>query len=146
VRVSSKGEYGLRALVDLAVNGRGGQPVQVKDIARRQAMPEEYLGQLMVTLRRSGLVRSVRGAAGGYLLARPPDAITVADVVEVLEGPFSLVDEPAERGDRRSDPSISRAIREVWNEANRAAQAVLRGTTIQDIADRESAAAHTYHI
>jgi Rrf2 family protein len=147
VKISSKGDYGLRALVDLAQHYEAGAPVQVKDIARRQMIPEEYLGQLMVGLRRAGLVHSVRGAAGGYLLARPPAEITVAQVLETLEGPLALVDglsgpPPAEGG--RRGPGT--AIRDLWWEATQAAMAVLRGMTVQDLSLRESAQSHTYHI
>jgi Rrf2 family protein len=146
VKISSKGDYGLRALVDLAQHYEAGAPIQVKDIARRQMIPEEYLGQLMVGLRRAGLVHSVRGAAGGYLLARPPSEMTVAQVLETLEGPLALVDGlsgPAAEGGRRG-PGV--AIRELWWEATQAALAVLRGMTIQDLSLRESAQSHTYHI
>ena len=146
MKISSKGDYGLRALVDLAQHYEAGAPVQVKDIARRQMIPEEYLGQLMVGLRRAGLVHSVRGAAGGYLLARPPAEITVAQVLETLEGPLALVDglsgAPADGG--RRGPGA--AIRELWWEATQAALTVLRGITVQDLSLRESAQSHTYHI
>lgn len=143
MKISSKGDYGLRALVDLAQHFDANAPVQVKDIARRQQIPEEYLGQLMVGLRRAGLVHSVRGAAGGYLLARPPGEITVAQVVETLEGSLALVDGLAERAGIRG-PGI--AIRDLWAEATQAALVVLRGVTIQDLCDRESSHSHMYHI
>jgi Rrf2 family protein len=146
VKISSKGDYGLRALVDLAQHHEPGVPVQVKDIARRQHVPEEYLGQLMVGLRRAGLVHSVRGAAGGYLLARPPAEITVAQVLETLEGPLSLADgltgPPAAEGRR----APGAAIRELWWEATQAALRVLQSVTLQDLSVRESAQTHTYHI
>ena len=100
MKISTKGDYGLRALVELAQQFETREPVQVKDIARRQRIPEEYLGQLMVGLRRAGLVHSVRGAAGGYLLARPPAEITVAQVLDTLEGPLTLVDGVSERSTR----------------------------------------------
>jgi Rrf2 family cysteine metabolism transcriptional repressor len=147
VKISSKGEYGLRALVDLAQHRDVGAPVQVKDIAKRQGIPEEYLGQLMVGLRRAGLVNSVRGAAGGYLLARPAAEITVAQVLGTLEGPLALVDGLTERPQK--DPSRrgpGGAIRELWWEATQAALAVLSAVTVQDLSAREAAQSHTYHI
>ena len=147
MKISSKGDYGLRALVDLAQNFDAGEPIQVKDIARRQRIPEEYLGQLMVGLRRAGLVHSVRGAGGGYLLARPPAEITVAQVLETLEGPLALVDGLADRsqpeGVRRGPGG---AIRQLWWEATQAALTVLSGMTVHDLSLRESAQSHTYHI
>ena len=147
MKISSKGDYGLRALVDLAQNFDAGEPIQVKDIARRQRIPEEYLGQLMVGLRRAGLVHSVRGAGGGYLLARPPGEITVAQVLETLEGPLALVDGLTDRsppeGARRAPGG---AIRELWWEATQAALNVLRRATVEDLRLRELAQSHTYHI
>lgn len=143
MKISSKGDYGLRALVDLALHHEAGAPVQVKDIARRQHVPEEYLGQLMVGLRRAGLVHSVRGAAGGYLLARPPAEITIAQVLETLEGSLALVDGLTERPAGRGPGS---AIRALWWDATQAALTVLQGTTVADLATRESAQPHTYYI
>jgi Rrf2 family protein len=97
----------------------------------------------MVGLRRAGLVHSVRGAAGGYLLARPPSEITVAQVLETLEGPLALVDGLTERP---SSHGPGAAIRELWWEATQAALAILTGVTIQDLMQREAAQSHTYHI
>jgi Rrf2 family transcriptional regulator, cysteine metabolism repressor len=142
VKISTKGDYGLRALVELAQQFETREPVQVKDIARRQRIPEEYLGQLMVGLRRAGLVHSVRGAAGGYLLARPPAEITVAQVLATLEGPLALVDGPSERNTR----GPGGAIRELWWEATQAATRVLSACSIEDLRVRELAQSHTYHI
>jgi Rrf2 family cysteine metabolism transcriptional repressor len=142
VKISTKGDYGLRALVELAQQFETREPVQVKDIARRQRIPEEYLGQLMVGLRRAGLVHSVRGAAGGYLLARPPAEITVAQVLDTLEGPIALVDGLSERNTR----GPGGAIRELWWEATQAATRVLSACSIEDLRVRELAQSHTYHI
>ncbi|MBM4417344.1 MAG: Rrf2 family transcriptional regulator [Chloroflexi bacterium] len=143
MKISTKGDYGLRALVDLAGQYDAQVAVQVKDIARRQSVPEEYLGQLMVGLRRAGFVRSIRGASGGYLLARQPADITVAEVLETLEGSLALVDglteEPRDRG-----PGSS--IRRLWWEATGAALSVLRATTVGDLAARDASRAITYHI
>ena len=143
MKISSKGDYGLRALVDLAQHFDASTPVQVKDIARRQHIPEEYLGQLMVGLRRAGLVHSVRGAAGGYVLAHPPAEITVAQVLETLEGSLALVDGLSERPTGRGPGS---AIRELWWETTQASLEILRRTTVGDLATREAAQSHTYYI
>ena len=143
MKISSKGDYGLRALVDLAMHFDSSAPVQVKDIARRQSIPEEYLGQLMVGLRRAGLVHSVRGASGGYHLARSPSEITVAQVLETLEGSLALVDGMSERPAVRGPGG---AIRELWWDATQAALTILQATSIQDLCTRESAHSHMYHI
>jgi Rrf2 family iron-sulfur cluster assembly transcriptional regulator len=83
--LSTKGRYGLRAIVDLAAHSEEG-PVSIHSIALRQNITEKYLEQLIGKLKRAGLVTSIRGASGGYLLARPPEQISVGDVLLVLEG------------------------------------------------------------
>jgi len=82
---TSKVDYALRALLDLASQPPG-RPAQSREIASRQSIPESYLNQLLVVLRRAGLVKSVRGAAGGYVLGRDPQSIRAADVVRTLHG------------------------------------------------------------
>src|SRR5690242_18874885 len=86
MRLSSKTDYGLRALIDLALH-EGGLPVQSHDIAMRQGIPESYLNQLLILLRRAGLIRSLRGPQGGHHLARPVRAISIADIIGALDGP-----------------------------------------------------------
>ena len=93
---SAKTAYGLVALIDIACSEPGGGPLRGAEIARRQEIPERYLEQMLATLRRAGFLRSVRGPRGGYLLARPPAEISVAEVVACLEG------DPG--SDRRGDP------------------------------------------
>ncbi|MFN3648346.1 MAG: RrF2 family transcriptional regulator [Armatimonadota bacterium] len=92
---TSKVDYALRALLDLAAQPPG-RPAQSREIAGRQNIPESYLNQLLVILRRAGLVRSVRGAAGGYVLGREPRQLTVADVLSALHGGNFLGEAPAE--------------------------------------------------
>jgi Rrf2 family protein len=86
---TSKLDYALRALLDLATQPPG-RPAQSREIASRQDVPESYLNQLLVILRRAGLVRSVRGAGGGYILNREPHQVTVIELVEALHGPDFL--------------------------------------------------------
>lgn len=92
---TSKVDYALRALLDLAAHPTG-RPAQSREIAARQEIPESYLNQLLVVLRRAELVRSVRGAAGGYTLGKEPRHITVGAVIEALHGPGFLGELPAE--------------------------------------------------
>lgn len=89
--ITSKVDYALRALLDLAGQPPG-TPAQSREIAARQEIPESYLNQLLVILRRAGLVRSVRGASGGYVLGREPQRLTLADVFEALHGKDFLRD------------------------------------------------------
>ncbi|NLZ53688.1 MAG: Rrf2 family transcriptional regulator [Thermoanaerobacteraceae bacterium] len=91
MKLSTKGRYGLRAMYDLALN-YGNEPISLKSIAQRQEISEYYLEQLMAILKKAGLVQSIRGAYGGYLLTRKPSEITVGDVLRALEGPIGLVD------------------------------------------------------
>ncbi len=87
MKVSSKGHYGLLALTELADNYRQRRAVQVKEIAGNQQIPLQYLGQIMVLLKRGHLVNAARGPSGGYMLARPPETISVKEILAVLEGP-----------------------------------------------------------
>ena len=91
MKLSTRGRYGIHAMYDLARYHQS-EPQSIKAIAERQNIPEAYLEQLIAVLRRSGLVTSVRGAQGGYLLARPPGEITVGQVLRALEGDLALVD------------------------------------------------------
>lgn len=97
MKLSTKGRYGSRAMLDLAIHyNETGAPVALSGIAERQGISEEYLEQIFSSLRRSGLVESVRGAQGGYKLGRPADKITVGDILRVLEGSLAPVDCVAE--------------------------------------------------
>ena len=91
MKLSTRGRYGIHAMYELALNADAG-PVPIKAIAERQDVPEAYLEQLMAVLKRAGLVTSARGAQGGYALSRPPEAITVGQVLRALEGGLNLVD------------------------------------------------------
>lgn len=92
MKLSTKGRYGLRALIDLAVHSQGGTPVSIMSISARQDLSERYLEQLMAMLKKAGIVRSIRGAGGGYVLARDAGDISVGDVLRALEGKLDPVD------------------------------------------------------
>ncbi len=147
VKLSMRSDYGARAVIDLACRyGEG--PVQSADIAAREAIPEAYLEQLLTTLRRAGLIRSSRGPRGGHELAREPSAISFADVISALDGPFLSLDCLGE-ADGRVDSAASGAItREVWQDVAEAAHRVLASTTIDSLVRRHRARAQRvmYHI
>ncbi len=125
--VSSKGNYGLRAVLDLALHyGEG--VVQSAEIASRQDIPESYLVQLLNPLRNAGLVRSVRGRKGGHELIRRPEEITVGAVLEVLEGPVQLAAEDKEVADGAPD-----VLRDVYEEMEAAVEEVLGTVTFGDL-------------
>ena len=134
MRISSRGEYGMRALLDLAQ--RYGNPVISADIASRQQIPEAYLNQLLITLRKAGLVRSTRGPKGGHALAYPPDRITLADAVVVLEGGYS----PVENLDVPLSPEAppeAGILRDVWRQIDAVIGQVLETTTLDDLCQRK---------
>jgi len=131
MKVSTRAEYGIRALIDLAqLYGQG--PVQSHEIARRQGLPEPYLNQLMTTLRRAGLVQSKRGPNGGHMLARPPERITVGEAFLALEGsiaPWLCVEET----DAPCIYASGCGLRPVWQAVKAATEEVLNRTTLADI-------------
>ena len=142
MRLSIKGDYGMRAMLDLAERvGQG--PVQSEGIAKRQGISEAYLDQLLTQLRRAGLVRSVRGPKGGHELAKPADQITLNEVLTALEGDYLAImpDADAEL------PSV-KVQREVWQRVRDAAETILNGMTVRALLERqiEMAAHARYYI
>ena len=89
MKISTKGRYALRLMLDLAIHGGEGQPVSLRDVARRQQLSDKYLEQIVTPLAKAGLVRSVRGAGGGYLLNRAPADYTVGEILREAEGTLS---------------------------------------------------------
>jgi Rrf2 family transcriptional regulator, cysteine metabolism repressor len=132
MRLSIKGDYGVRAMLDLAERvGQG--PVQSEGIARRQAISEAYLDQLLTLLRRAGLVRSTRGPRGGHELSRPPQDITLTEVLGALEGDFLSI-----APDTTSDLSSVKVQHEVWQKVRSEAQRILDATTLQALLERQN--------
>lgn len=129
LELTCKCEYCLLALLELAAVYTSQQPLQIRQIAARQSIPERYLEQLLLTLKRGGLVQSQRGMNGGYRLARKPESISLLDVLNCIEG------ETPSQGDRSShasEPGCS-VIHEVWEESHQAAHDVLSQYTLQDL-------------
>jgi Rrf2 family protein len=133
MRISTKGDYGVRALVELA-HHYGEGPIQSAEIAGRQGIPEPYLDQLLTTLRRAGIIRSVRGPQGGHALIREPYELKLSEALMVLEGslsPINCLDEPD--GCSKTDC----VQREVYQEVRDATLKILDGVTIGEMASRE---------
>jgi Rrf2 family cysteine metabolism transcriptional repressor len=144
---NAKVEYALRAVLELATREAEGA-VQSREIAARQAIPEPYLDQLLSTLRRAGMVRSIRGPAGGYVLSRKPHQITVGDVVRACNGQECLnTAPPAEAASSLTSACVVRDIRE---RVDRAVAHLLEETSIQDLAEQrrrlEESRAAMFHI
>ena len=137
MRISTRCRYAINALVRLALS-YGGAPVQAREIALFGSIPLKYLETVMHDLRQAGLVTSLRGKNGGYTLARPPEAITFAQVREVIDGPFSDDRMPvAGQADALVEP--------VWRDVRRAVRGVLAGATIAASAER-ARSQHMYSI
>ena len=143
MKVGSKGFYGILAMADLAQNHKGGQPTQVKDIARRQKIPEEYLGQIMVLLKRANLVHGMRGPGGGYHLIRPPESITVSEILTVLEGSLMGMELRSQKSRLASSVTARRLI-ETWIRAVEAAEKILEEMTLADLCRAEEQAQMYY--
>ncbi len=133
MKVGSKSFYGLLALADLVQTYKSRTPVQVKEIAKRQQIPEEYLGQIMVLLKRGNLVHGTRGPGGGYLLARPAENITVNEVLKILEGPLLSVDPRSQRGRLPSSSLVAQRLISAWMKAVEASEKVLEEVTLADL-------------
>ncbi|HHY82284.1 MAG TPA: Rrf2 family transcriptional regulator [Clostridiales bacterium] len=134
MKLSTKGRYGVKAMFDLALHG-GDTPLSLKTIAERQDISEPYLEQLISTLRKAGLVKSVRGAQGGYLLARSPDQITVGSIIRSLEGsmaPTECVAEDEPVNCEKADYCVTRLI---WEKIRKSIDHVIDSITLQDMID-----------
>jgi len=129
MRLSSKGEYGLLALIDLAMHSAEGT-VQIHQIAKRQGIPNQYLGQLMLALKKTGFVQSLRGRHGGYVLARPAHAIVLLDVVAALEGPVRNVNFlPKGRRTFTARSVLKRTWEDLWSRST----TMLKNKSVEDL-------------
>jgi Rrf2 family protein len=141
MRLSKRGEYGLRAMVDLASQAPG-TVVPTKDIALREQIPVKFLEQILLTLRNAGLLHSRMGLGGGYSLARPADQITLGQIVRILDGPLApircvsqMAYEPCACPDERTC-----GLRLVMSDVRNAISSILDRTTLADVAHRVEAA------
>ena len=126
--ISTKGRYGLRLMLDLATEGST-KPVPVKEIAKRQNISEKYLVQIISPLSKAGLVKSVRGAQGGYILTRPASEITAGDILRAAEGTIAPV-ECCESGCDRSDGCVTFGL---YKKIQDAVDSVVDSTTLADM-------------
>lgn len=132
MKISTKGRYALRFMLDLALQGEGGA-VALRDVAQRQDISDKYLEQIVTQLARAGLVRSVRGASGGYLLARQPKDYTVGDIIRVMEGDLAPVECVSTGHCDRMERCVTA---EVWQRVAQAVNEVVDGITLADLAAR----------
>ena len=129
VKVSTRGDYAARALLSLALHGSE-QPTSVKEIAERTGLPQPYLEQILLAVKGAGLVRSKRGVGGGYVLARPPADITLADILAAVDGPLTTL---MGEHDHCEGHCI---LQEVWVGVSDETRQILERFTLQELVER----------
>lgn len=145
MKISTKGRYAIRLMLDLALNDTG-EPISLKDVAKRQDISDKYLEQIISVLNRAGYVKSVRGAQGGYYLKKRPEDYTVGMILRLTEGslaPVSCIDEEDEINCDRQDSCVTVIL---WKKINDAISDVVDHTTLQDLVDWQREKAGDYVI
>ena len=135
MRASVKTRYAMEAMVDMAMQAGGG-PVALRKIAQRQEISQNYLEQIFMQLRAAGIVRSVRGAGGGFVLGKSPSDIRMAEIAAVFEGPIDLIGCASDTG--MCSRSASCAVRQIWVEVGECMKKALDSVTLQDVADLQA--------
>ena len=130
MKISTKGRYGLRILIDLATHDPS-KPRLVRDIAESQQISEKYISRLIIDLRRARLVRSVRGMKGGFFLARSPKEITLLDILETMEGTISIVD--CVMAPEKCASNKNCTARGIWMRLNDGIRELMRGISFEQI-------------
>ena len=142
MKLSTRARYGIRASLELACNyGKG--PLQIKIIAQRQEISIKYLEQLMAILKSAGFVRSIRGAKGGYILAKPPNQIKLSHIFNALEGPIVTVE--CLESDQYCARAADCAARELWSQVQQAIVGVLESVTLADLAEKAKSNKTSYY-
>ena len=131
MKLSTKGRYGVKAMVELAIH-YGDSPLSIRTISQRQGISEYYLEQLFSPLRKAKLINSIRGAQGGYILGREPKDIKVSDIMYVLEGPIEIADCIEVTAGDNIDCCATRLL---WTKIKNSIDEVMEGITLQDIVD-----------
>ena len=136
MNISSRCEYACRAVVELARHENSDAPITAVNIAERRGIPEKYLVHILLQLKRAGLVKSIRGAQGGYLLAKSPDDITLLDLVQAIDGP--ILDPLPVEDESGADLRLS------WREIAGGIESCLAGVTVRHILNRTAKGAMYY--
>lgn len=133
MKLSTKGRYGVKAMVDLAVH-YGKEPVPIKEISKRQDISDYYLEKLFASLRKAGLIKSIRGSQGGYFLSKEPKDITIKEIMEILEGPIEISN--CINGSTNSCGNMDCcATRLLWKKIKDSIDNVMQSVTLQDIVE-----------
>ncbi len=133
MKVSTRGDYASRALLSLALHGSDSGPTTVRDIAERTGLPQPYLEQILLALKGAGLVRSKRGVGGGYVLARPPQEITLAAIIRAVDGPITLGDFGPPHTDGACDHDGQCVLLSIWQNVGGEMRRLLEGYSLADI-------------
>ena len=144
MKISTRGRYALRMMLDLATYSAGG-PVSLKDVAKRQEISDKYLEQIIAVLNKSGYVKSIRGAQGGYLLKKEPEEYTVGMILRLTEGdlaPVGCVGEEKEECNRKAECVTVR----IWQQLNDAINNVVDNITLADMLEWQAELADQYSI
>lgn len=134
MKVSLRSTYGIMAAVDLAMQS-GSAPIQAKAIARRQGIPARFLEQVLHAMKKAGLVSSQRGAQGGYVLSKKPSEVSLAEILEALEGPFLRLEQM--NGRLRPASKSEALLAQVWDRVHEAERHVLEGITVEELAGQQ---------
>jgi len=136
MKVSTRGDYASRALLSLALHGRGTAPTSVRDIAQRTGLPQPYLEQILLALKGAGLVRSKRGVGGGYILAAAPEEITLSRIVSAVDGPIVAGDFGRPHEDGACEHEGQCALLAVWADMSSHMRAYLDSYTLAEMVRR----------
>jgi Rrf2 family protein len=139
MRLSTKGEYASRAMLELALR-YGEAPLHIREISEAQDIPERFLEQILLQLKRTGYLRSRKGPHGGYCLARSPDRISVAEVIRVMDGPLAPIDCVSVTAPEVCARERYCGLKGLWKETRDAIARILENTTFADLASRTQAA------
>lgn len=133
MRISTKGRYGLRILLDLAAHQTDKRPRLIREIAKSQQISDKYVSRLILALRDAGIVDSLRGARGGYSIAKPLDQVTLLEAIETMEGPLEVVECLA--GAATCERAAACGPRQFWRQFNDEIRGILQKYTVQDLFD-----------
>jgi Rrf2 family cysteine metabolism transcriptional repressor len=145
MRISAKTEYACIAMLELASQYGSGEPVRIRQIAERHGVPSRFLVQILLQLKGAGLVASVRGAAGGYQLIKPPQEVSLGQVMEVIDG--SLEEDSQTNSSASLDSSVVKVLQQAWKDVTVVQQKMLGEITLAKLLDRaKDQSAQMYHI
>ena len=136
MKVSLRSTYGIMAAVDLAMQS-GSAPVQTKSIARRQGIPARFLEQVLHAMKKAGLVASVRGAQGGYVLSKKPSELSIAEILEALDGPILAIAGLNGQNPLRHSAKSDALLGKIWDRVYEAERHVLEAITVEELAEQQ---------